>query len=120
VKYVVCTHEHITHVLAAVLVYLYIFLSLSTGPPLKGTAPTFPLQWPALAFGTLGLLLICGINETRFRLSLLAILRVVPKNVSPNHLLCSGELPLTLAGQRRVAYDKIKEQLILAPMYQVS
>lgn len=62
---VVRTHERIAHVLAAVLVYLYIFLSLATGPPLRGTAPTFPLQRPALAFGTLGLLLICGANEPR-------------------------------------------------------
>jgi hypothetical protein len=61
--FVVRTHERIAHVLAAVLVYLYIFLSLSTGPPLRGTAPTFPLPRPALAFGTLGLLLICGVNE---------------------------------------------------------
>jgi hypothetical protein len=39
-KIVVRTHEFIAHVLAAVMVYLYIFLSLSTGPPLKETAPT--------------------------------------------------------------------------------
>lgn len=47
----------------AVLFYLYIYLSISTGSPLKRTAPTFPLHRPTLAFGTLGLLLICGTNE---------------------------------------------------------
>lgn len=47
----------------AVLFYLYIFLRVSSGPPLKETAPTLPLHRSALTFGTLGLLLICGINE---------------------------------------------------------
>ena len=89
----VCPQRHPSRLVfvaavTAVLFYLYIFLSISAGLPLKETAPTFPLQRPALAFGTLGLLLICGVNVGDF-------------SATPNHLLCRGEFPLALNGGTR-------------------
>ena len=88
--------------IAAVLVYLYIYLSISTGPPLKGTAPTSPLIT----------------SSTRLRLFRIAAnlwcsRKIRIPNFSPNHLLCSGELPLTLTGQRRVAYNKVSKNYII-------
>ncbi len=60
----VATHEHIAHVLAAILVYLYIFLSLTTGIPLWNAASTRALHRRALSFALFELLLICGVNES--------------------------------------------------------
>ena len=51
--------------IAAILFYFYIFLSLATGPPLKGTASTMTLQREALPFVLFELLLICGVNEPK-------------------------------------------------------
>jgi len=70
-----------TVAVAEVLFYVYIYLSLATGRPLKATAPTFSLQRSALTFETLGLLLPCGVNEH--------------DACSPNRLLCRLELPLS-------------------------
>jgi len=53
---------HIVIAIAAVLFYLYIYLRIATGSPLKGTAPTLSLHRSALTFDALGLLLFCGIS----------------------------------------------------------
>ena len=74
-----------------------------SGCSLKTTAPTYPFKRAALHSGYLGLLLICGVNELRLTGLLLASTESQSFNHcgqyevnlhSPNHLLCSIELPL--------------------------
>ena len=88
---------------ADVLFYSYIYLSIATGCSLKTTAPTYPFKRAALHSGYLGLLLICGVIELRLTGLLLASTESQSFNHcgqyevnlhSPNHLLCSIELPL--------------------------
>jgi hypothetical protein len=74
-----------------------------SGCSLKTTAPTYPFKRAALHSGYLGLLLICGVIKLRLTGLLLASTESQSFNHcgqyevnlhSPNHLLCSIELPL--------------------------
>jgi len=116
---------------ADVLFYSYIYLSIATGCSLKTTAPTYPFKRAALHSGYLGLLLICGVIELKLTGLLLASTESQSFNHcgqyevnlhSPNHLLCSIELPLRYylsVGSLMSKFQSVFDKLLLCKQMQI-